>query len=164
MILNLNLAFPVWWGIQDLLCWESWVQMMPDSLSFCGLCSCSCLSPSDYLYCYLHSLSLTGACLSCFVVVSELRVQLCLWSWDPGCKSSWESRCLWDPEILVWPSFAILWFYYPIILGVLEHLGVQLPLGVVGLGAQLAARSAQGLAQTKKRLNVLYSECIINTL
>jgi hypothetical protein len=53
------------------------------------------------------------------LAVSELlRVQMSLGScdsgilgfWDPGilkswvCQSSWESSCLWDPEILVCPS------------------------------------------------------------
>ena len=54
------------------------------------------------------------------------------WFWDPGilrfwvCHSSWESSCLRDPENLVWTS---LWD--PLILDVLEHLGVELPLGVM---------------------------------
>jgi hypothetical protein len=48
------------------------------------------------------------------LVLSELlRVQLSvlLWYWDPVilrpwiCQSSSESRFIWDPEILVWPSF-----------------------------------------------------------
>ena len=30
-----RLAFPMCWGIQDLLGWEYWVLMMPSSLGFC---------------------------------------------------------------------------------------------------------------------------------
>ena len=37
----------------------------------------------------------------------------------------------------------LLGFCDPMILGVLEHLGVELPLGVVGLAEELHPRSAQ---------------------
>jgi hypothetical protein len=51
-----------------------------------------------------------------FFVSELLRVQLSLWSWDPGCKSSWGPSCLCDPEILMWTSSwdpMILWSYDP---------------------------------------------------
>ena len=57
--------------------------------------------------------------LPVILVVSELlRVQLSLWFYNSVilrswvCQSSWKSSCLWDPEILVWPSSwdpGILW-------------------------------------------------------
>jgi hypothetical protein len=48
---------------------------MPSSLGFRCLCSCSCLSPSFYLWCYLVLLSLTMAHPSC----------------KPVCQHSWET-------------------------------------------------------------------------
>ena len=75
------------------------------------------------------------------LVVSDLlRVQLSLWSCDPeilgvtapesqaasGIQKSWFDQAL-----------EIQWSYDPMILGTLEHLGVQLSLGVVGLGREL---------------------------
>jgi hypothetical protein len=54
--------------------------MMPSSLGFCCLCSCACLLPSDYLWCYLVLLSLTVACLSC----------------KPVGQYSWETSSLWE--------------------------------------------------------------------
>jgi hypothetical protein len=39
----------VCWIIQSLLWWQNWVLMMPSSLRFCSLCSCTCLLPSSYL-------------------------------------------------------------------------------------------------------------------
>ena len=48
---------------------ENWVLMMPSNLGFCCLCSYTCILPSDYLWCYLPLLYLTGAHPSC----------------DPGC-------------------------------------------------------------------------------
>jgi hypothetical protein len=41
----------------------------------------------------------------------EPAFSVILWFWNPVilrswvCQNSWESSCLWDPEILVWPSF-----------------------------------------------------------
>ena len=68
------------------------------------------------------------------MVVSELlRVQLSLWSWDP--------------EILDVSEMGfklLLWSWNPVIWGMLEHLEVKLPLGVVGLGAKPVPRSSQG--------------------
>jgi hypothetical protein len=57
-----------------------------------------------------------------------LNLQMYLRSCDSGCVRAPEHHCLQYPEILVWPS---LWDC--LIQGVLEHLGVELSLGVVGL-------------------------------
>jgi hypothetical protein len=55
------------------------------------------------------------------------------------CPSSWESSCLWVPEILLCPSS-----WDPVILGVLELLAVELPLGVVGLTVEFAPKVCSG--------------------
>ena len=54
--------------------------MMPNSLGFCFLCSCTCLLPSGYLWCYLVLLSLTVAFPSCKLL----------------CQYSWEISSLWE--------------------------------------------------------------------
>jgi hypothetical protein len=100
-----------------------------------------------------HLVISSGTCTHCFwlepappviLVVSELlRVQLSLWSCNPeilGVRSSGsqaasgilKSWCDQAPEIL--------WSYDPIILCVLEYLGVELPLGVVGTVAKLVPK------------------------
>jgi hypothetical protein len=50
----------VCWGIQGLPWWENWVLMMPSSLGFCCLCSCTCLLP---------------------LVICGVRWSCCLWLW-----------------------------------------------------------------------------------
>ena len=50
---------------------------------------------------------------------------------------------LWDWLQIYWPRSA-QGISDPMILGMLEHLGVNLPLGVVGLAAEFAHKSAQG--------------------
>ena len=145
MILNPNLDFPLWWGIQDLLWWENWVLMMSSNLGFSCLCSCACLSLSDYFSSNLPLLSWTGACPSCdpgcVRTLQRPLVFVILWFCDSVtqryvvCQSFWDSSCLWEPEFLVWPRS-----WYPMILVILEHLGVKLPLGLVGLGAELAPK------------------------
>jgi hypothetical protein len=83
---------------------------MPSNLGFCCLYSFACLLHCEYLCpCYL-----TGACLfcncGCVRTPHGLAVSMILWSCDPVIlrfwmfQSSLESSCLWDPEILVWPS------------------------------------------------------------
>ena len=52
------------------------------------------------------------------------------------CQSSWESSCLWDPETLG--------SYVPVILGILEHLGLELLLDVVGLAAEFESKVCSG--------------------
>jgi hypothetical protein len=49
--LNQSLAFLVCCGIQGSLWWENLFLMMPSSLGFCWLYSCSCLLPPGYLWC-----------------------------------------------------------------------------------------------------------------
>jgi hypothetical protein len=62
--------------------------------------------------------------------------------WSLSFLSSWlsqnssKSSCLWDPVILGSCD--------PEILGVLEHQGVELPLGVVGLAAEFAPKVCSG--------------------
>ena len=108
-----------------------------------------CLPPAIWLSLVLHAL-----------VISDWI----LWSWlyqnssefscfcDPVSRRScdfkllghsfWESSCLWDPEILVWSSSWDPWI--TVVLGTLEYLGVDLPLGVVGLAAELALKVWSG--------------------
>lgn len=109
-----------------------------------------CLHPTIWLSLVLPALAISVWSLSC------------LWSWlcqnssesscfcDPVilrswvCLSSWESSCLWDPDILVRPSSWDL-----VILGILECLGMKLPLGVVGLTGEVCAQGLlRALAQT----------------
>ena len=107
--------------------------MFPINLGFCCLCSCTCLLTSGYMECYLISLSLTGSSPSwdsgCVTTPQSPAVSVILWFWDLVimrswvCQSSWESICLWDPEILVWPSS-----WDPVTLVVSELLRVQLSL------------------------------------
>ena len=47
--------------------------MMPSSLGFCCLGSCTCLLPSGYFWCQLVLWSLTGACPSYGPITCELR-------------------------------------------------------------------------------------------
>ena len=90
-------------------------------------------------------LYLTGPCPSCdpccVRTPQSPAISVVPWFGDPAiltswvCQSSWASSCLWVPEILVWPIFwglGILWFCDPVILGMLEYLGVELLLGVMG--------------------------------
>ena len=86
---------------------------------------------------------------------SPTAVSVILWFWDPVtlrfwvCQSSWESSCLWDPEILMWSSSCdpvILWSCDFVFLGVLEHPGVEFCLGVVRLS--LRVRDQGKLVQT----------------
>ena len=85
------IAFLVWWYIQDLLWWKSWVLMMTSNLGFCCFYSYACLLPFDYFKCSLPSIIWLEPVFPLIPVESELlRVQLSLWS------------C--DPEILMWPS------------------------------------------------------------
>jgi hypothetical protein len=49
--INLNLAFPVCWGILVLLWWKNYVLMMQSILGFCCLCSCPYFLLSGYLRC-----------------------------------------------------------------------------------------------------------------
>ena len=169
MILDLNLAFLVCWVIQDLLWWENWVLMTPSNLGFCYLCSYACHPPSGYL----PSIYLTGACPpcdpGCVSTPQNSAVSVILWFWDPVilrswvCQSSWETSCLWDLEILVWPSTwgpgilgswnpGILESWNPVDLGVLEYLGVELPLSVVGQVKEFRPRSAQGSSLVRKAI------------
>ena len=100
MILDLNLAFPVCWGIQDLLWWEKWVTLVSNAYVLM-------LPPTVWLCLALPALAMSDRSLSF------------LWSWL--CQNSSESSCLCDP--------VILGFCDPEILGVMELLGVKLPLG-----------------------------------
>ena len=81
--------------------------------------------------------------LAVILALSEfLRVQMSLWSWDPEYVIA-PGNCLWDQDILVWPSSwdsVILWSCDPAILGMLEHLGVELPLCGVILSAMFAVK------------------------
>ena len=122
MTLDTFIAFLVWWCVLDFLWWENWFLITPRNLGFCCICSYTCLSPSDYLKCSLPSLYLIRACPSCNPSWVRTPQSLSLWFWDPGilrfwvCQSSWESSCLWDPEILVWPNSwdpEMLWFCDP---------------------------------------------------
>lgn len=63
-----------------------------------------------------------------------------LWSRDPGYNSSWVSSCPWNSVILVYQAPEVLWSYESIILGMLKHLGFELPLDVVGLVAELVLK------------------------
>jgi hypothetical protein len=49
--LNQSLAFQVIWGIQSSLHCKNFILTIPNSLVFCCLYSCLCLSPSVYLCC-----------------------------------------------------------------------------------------------------------------
>lgn len=72
---------------------------MPSSLGFCCLCSWSCLLPSGYFWCYLASLSLSGACPSCESVI--------LWSWM--CQNTWGVKLqLWCELCGIWSSSGAL--------------------------------------------------------
>ena len=149
MTLDPYLAFLVWWCIQDMLWWESWVLMLPSNLGFCCFCSYAYLPPSDYLK---SSVYLFGACPSCnpswFTTSQSSAFFVILWFWDPGMlrlwvhQSSWQSSFLWNPEILVWPSS---WDpgikdLRSKILGVFEHLEVVPPLATIGLSAKFKTK------------------------
>jgi hypothetical protein len=50
--------------------------MLPSQIGFCCLCSYACLLPSDYLFCHLASLFLTGACPFCDPVILDVSEYL----------------------------------------------------------------------------------------
>ena len=89
-------------------------------------------------YSEVVSVSVIVACPSfdpgCFRTPQNSAVAGILGFWDPlifwswVCQSSWESSCLWDPEILVWPSS---WDSV-----VSELLGVKLLLGIAVMGGK----------------------------
>ena len=97
-----NSCFSSVLGIQDLLWWENWVLMLPNSFGFCWYGSCACLLPSGYLWCWLVLFSLAGAC------TSNGPVSLCPHSWETSsllvvsvCKGLWNHpspRCGWLQE------------------------------------------------------------------
>ena len=102
MILDLNLAFQVCWGIQDLLWWENCSDGAKEPWFL--LLMFLCLPPTIWLSLVLPALDISDWSLSF------------LWSWL--CQNSSESSCLCDPVILGSCD--------PEILGVSELLGVKL--------------------------------------
>ena len=81
--------------------------------------------------------------LPLILVVSELlRVQLLLWSCDSGISVPeilGMLNCLWDPEVLVWPSSWDLG-----ILAMFDGMGLELSLGVVGLAVEFLPKFCSG--------------------
>jgi hypothetical protein len=132
-----------------LLWCKNWVLKMPSCLGFCCFCSYSCLLPSDYFKCSLPSIYLIGACPSYnpswvrtpqspafSLILSSFQDPVILRFWV--CQSSWESSCLWNSEILVWPSS-----WDPKILGILEHLEVVPSLGIMGSSSEFLTKVDQ---------------------
>lgn len=80
--------------------------------------------------------------------VSELlRVQLSLWSWDLCVSELLEVKLpliSWDPGVWDPGVTKLLWSCDPVILGVLEHLGVELLLGFVGLAVEFGPKVCSG--------------------
>ena len=137
------IAFLVWWYIQDLLWWKSWVLMMTSNLGFCCFYSYACLLPFDYFKCSLPSIIWLEPVFPLIPVESELlRVQLSLWSCDSGILWCWDSGCVRvlgsqasSETLRSWCDQApvILGSWNPKILGMLQRLEVMSPLWTVGL-------------------------------
>ena len=59
----------------------------------------------------------------------------------------WVFQCPWIPRVPVSPGVGVgtdVVAFSPMILGMLEHLGVELPLGVVGLGVEQVPKVCSG--------------------
>jgi hypothetical protein len=70
-----------------------------------------------------------------------------LGSWDPetlGVLELLGVNSLWDPEIWCDQAPETLESCEPVVLGMLEHLGVELPLGVVGLATKFVPKVCSG--------------------
>jgi hypothetical protein len=124
---------------------------MPSNFGFC--CLCSCLPPAIWLSLVLPVLSISD-CPSCgpgcVRTPQSSAVSVFLWFWNPVILNSWvsqssrESSCLWTLRSWCDQVPGILGSWDPVVLGMLEHLRVELLLGVGGLAANLAPKVCSG--------------------
>ena len=155
MTLDPYLAFLLWWFLQDLLWWQCWVLMMQSNVGFSYFYYYACLLPSDYLRCSMTWIYMIAACPS--YNPSWVRTSqnpgffLVLWFWDLVmltfwvCQSSWQSKFLWYPEILVYPISLDLK-----ILGMLECVEVLHPLGTRPGGCLLSLKPRETSTHRKE--------------